>query len=287
MKNIAAVLALGGALSSAAFATANSCGTPSAAPPSGTLNPTTYITLATANLVDDNEMVSPTNAGCQVTNKVFDNFAVSGTGTGALDISGNAISTGSIIVLGIDPATVGIQQRLSFSPTTTNLAVPEPAGTIATTGVDWSNITAGNTTVTTIIDFLVTPVLNSGTFGLRGMGVDYTSLNGDDQIVITVQACFNTTTACSASPSFTQTFTFNPTGTSDQALTRVGSAFSSFQSANYTVRVTASLDDNGGSGITLNNFYLEFEDTPEPSTFGMLGAALAGLGIMARKRRKS
>lgn len=47
---------------------------------------------------------------------------------------------------------------------------------------------------------------------------------------------------------------------------------------------------SGGTLVDLNSFTLTpgmIASAPEPSTFGLLGAALAGLGALARKRRKS
>ncbi len=287
MKKFVIIFALGSALGSTAFATANSCGTAIAAPPSGTTNPTSYITMTTANLVDANEITpSATDQGCQVMNKVFDNFAVS-VSSGVTNTNGTAVTTASIMLLGTDPATAGIQQLISFSPTTTNLANPAPLGTVATTGIDWSYDGTSGTSQTTTIDFNVTPVLGSGTYGLRGMGIDYTALTGTDQIVILVQACFVQTSVCSSGFDFAQTFTFDPTGTADQTLTLGGSNFTSIQTSAYTVRLTATLTDGSSKGgIKLNNFFVEFQDTPEPATFGMMGAALATLAVMARRRRK-
>jgi len=45
----------------------------------------------------------------------------------------------------------------------------------------------------------------------------------------------------------------------------------------------------GAPLIDLNSYtlsYSQFADTPEPSTFGLLGSALAGLGFLARRRRR-
>jgi hypothetical protein len=260
MKKFAIVLVLASLFGTTAFATANSCGTAAAAPPSGTVNPTIAITLAAANLVDANERVAPTDAGCQVINKVFDNFSTSGAFVN---------NPTDVTLLGTDPGTIGTQQNLRFFGA----------------GIDWTD-TSGGGAQTSNIYFLVTPVLGSGTAGLREIGINATNFSGSDSITVQVRACFIQATACTGSYDFNQSYVFAPGQT-----TLGGLNFSSFQTSQYSVRLSLSVADNtGGTGavdLTLNNFHVEFEDTPEPSTFGLMAASLAGLGFLARRRRKS
>lgn len=51
-----------------------------------------------------------------------------------------------------------------------------------------------------------------------------------------------------------------------------------------------NLNTNGTSGVSIIDFSYGFNQTaitPEPSTYGMLGSALLGLGFLVRKRRRS
>jgi hypothetical protein len=63
-----------------------------------------------------------------------------------------------------------------------------------------------------------------------------------------------------------------------------------------TVAVTTDVNANratgsgAGGSITIGDFgtsFAQFAATPEPSTFGLMGAALAGLGLLSRRRKSS
>lgn len=251
MKKFAIILLVGTVTGASAFATANNCGTGGTNAPSGVTNPTSAATLTTLNTGDNSDL--GTNEGCQVINKVFDNFSTSSS-----TVNGSTV----ISLWGTDPATNGIQQNLHF-----------------TSASAWSN--TGESSYNLYFD--VTPVGGSGSLGPVGLGILTTSnFSGSDDITIRVRICFNTTLVCSGTANYDDNFIFTPGN-----LVASLDAFNSLQTDPFTVRVTLTLDNNtGGSALGLTGWYMEFYDTPEPSTFGMLGSALVGLGYVAHRRRR-
>ena len=126
--------------------------------------------------------------------------------------------------------------------------------------------------------------------------------------IITQVLCLSATSTvigtggCLATNRVTITATYTPTGGTTGTYACSGGANIACAASNSNVAtfaavlaasssVTFDLDRISGSGnlVSLGSIlssYSEIAVTPEPSTFGMLGAALVGVGFLARRRRK-
>lgn len=266
MKKFAIYFGLMSGLAAVANAATNNCGTPvdNSGPPFG--NPSTPITLATANAYGSSDLGA--GAGCQIVNAVFDNFAVSGTNFGTAPTTSNVTLLGTFTV-----GATGLTERMAFAPST---------------AADWSN-TADNTRTLTI-DYNGFHPNAFATRGISGVGITVSSYNSgsstNDVVTLQVLVCNSTLVIpCTAGASlFNTTYTV----TVDGLNTFAGANFAQFASGNMSIRLIASwFDGSSSSGVAVTGFYVDFLDAPEPSTFGLLGASLVGLAFLARRRRRA
>jgi hypothetical protein len=252
-----------------------------------------------------------TGDGCYETDKTFSNFAVVSGSSG----TGIAQSTSTVDIAGSDTF---VNEALNTPWNVSEAFTGATAADFAVTG------TGGATTKGTM-SMLVnstkafitnpsypTPVAGATNFiktvSLSSSGTTGNANAGDDSLIITETFCIGNV-ACTASTEVTITATYG-NNSSTPAYTCVagatahatcGSASSASPIvASYGINVTtltvtdvytavAHRNAAGGSTtVTLNNFtdiFGEEELAPEPSTFVLLGSALAAVAALRRRKQ--
>ena len=249
--------------------------------------------------------------GCRQVDISFSNLSEN-FATGGM----NYFATGAVPNTGATPDTVGaIVLNLDACPT------PGTACTGGTTSNwrDQNGSTAGSTSGTIAFQATANNGFNSvSEAGYRWAltGISFTptisSLTGTDLIQAVVTFCFAspgcTTGTGTAGGSFTVQWASTAGGTTTtlSGQTGLGTGVSissgtgvtnptlSFTAAqNFTdvyIRTALTFTTSGASNVSLDNFAVQFDQTatsPEPGTFGMLSAALVGLGVLAKRRKKA
>jgi len=248
--------------------------------------------------------------GCAAVDLSFENLVVSGANAGggfvAPTLVNSAAYTTSTAPVGNNIATAG----LTLNPITNG---------------DWERTTGNNSSSLNATFEWVANTHSSGTYGAgtpysqpnAGYGWFFdaislltngnvTSVGAGNSITVTQTVCLNATTtaSCAANALGTLTALYNPGAGTAAFLSCTGSAFLTCANGNATLDIlntihvtqiafstSIALARNSSGTVDLNFFttnFDQFADTvaPEPSTFGLMGAALIGLGIAKRRRRR-
>ncbi len=260
-----------------AFGTSANC-------PAGPTGSTLATINAAANgLTTGGGTVSTT--GCGATDETFGNFSVSGFATTGGSTAFSTASDGFVTantVANDFSITTGVSDRIAT------------VGTRTDTG-DLVYLTQFGTSAGTKPSVNGTDVIE---VTLTGVALDRVSGGNDASVTVTIGVCvgassapvaaFTTCTALggtyeSSSTTITNTTATNITGGTLNFYLALPSTTSVLAVDN-----TISLVSNTNGAASFTGFQEDFE-TPEPSTFIMLGSALAGLGLfrLRNRRRKS
>lgn len=243
-----------------------------------------------------------TGPGCTVTDELYNNFSAPTSG----------VTAGDIFIQGVNAATYGATTitpvQIDFSTTGTNTWTAAHGTTLPATafnykvGVDtavtgytaphspdssWditevlAGMTAstfhGTSSATLIENFCA----NGGTLGANGGAITgcATSVTGQIKIVETTGGFADTCTFGGT------TITCGGGNTSATPFITLASPVS-FLTVQESIGI---INNNGSAGITVSPILNEFDETgetPEPSTFALLGSALAGVATLHFRRRK-
>jgi len=254
--------------------------------------------------IDDIDNAAPN--GCGSVNMSFENMVMSTTGTDG-GFSASTAETNVNVSAGANPT---LPVNLTFSPTanadwdendnndslriTLNYLAVVHTGGLYGPGNSLSYTAASGPGFNWFLDTI--------SFAASGAKSD-----SDDTLTVTTTICLNGTTATGAGCSNTAlnqaviTLTFIAGQTNPNFSCAESSAVftcaagvldveSTYHVTQIGVRTVVFGERPGnGSRVDLDSFTLGFNsytDTPEPSTLGMMSAALVGLGFLARRRRK-
>lgn len=248
--------------------------------------------------------------GCLATEISFNNFRVTatgsdsylvfGAGTEATDIAGQP--TEANIYGAFSPVTNGSQLLMTSirgsANNTSNTDVNDGALNFYDTGSPGTNANA-------VFNFLFTVSAPSGKWLTSGnVSLNYYNFTSDADNTLQIFICGDYTTTTVQTTAFTDcgviggtlvttsislSNSFSNTDTLTQFLNTGLSGYS-----NAYVDVRLSMDGRNNSPNTANNTNSYVfgigtaftAETPEPSTFAMLGTALVGLGVLARRRKR-
>jgi PEP-CTERM motif len=243
------------------------------------------------------------NDGCFQIDKNFDNFSVVTTGHNS--DTGNA-STSNVDIFGTGGSISGSGAGSTITPILANF---DSTQFIATSGTD---------TLNTVLDFQAAVNGNSAPtpaqWAITGLTLSlgsFTSANpGNTGNSITVvedfcvgAATFNCTSSStnfgfieeqvvlhtSGAPTITDTHCYNDGATSCTSAS--GLSVTGFVTSTVGISDSITIDRVSGASTDIfldgfSNAFAQTAETPEPSTFALLGGALVGLGFIRGRRKK-
>lgn len=216
-------------------------------------------------------------------------------------------------MLGVVLGSNGDTATLSGAPTTGNTFVlglgTDPTGTGASAiGLQWSgnsvpggspnSFSASQTGAGSCLglkacwdyDFQFQPSTNDSVHVITGVdfGINHLVLSGGATFQATAFVCPGSASAFDIGCANLQTFSLGPYFSSQSSALLTLSFNSALFSANDAVQIELSVFLPAGSAFSLNSFSTGFEQAiPEPSTFALLGAALAGVGFLRHRRKQA
>jgi hypothetical protein len=230
-------------------------------------NPTTSLSSA-------NGMTTNTLPGCETVDKTFGNFLL-----GTASVSGTATSSGAslsnLYILGGGSS-------------------PNITADVSGTSNQWSagNPGVASGSVSQELDFLVNvDPADSGGFLLQGVNVgslDSPNIIGNGLIQITYNICPEAvfSVGCTGEISLSLGSGSGSTTTGGELMFSSGLTNVASVQALLTVTAPTSSDFAGLEGFSLSFDQAAGGSAPEPSTFILLGSALAGIGALRYRKRK-
>ncbi len=166
--------------------------------------------------------------------------------------------------------------------------ITETCGSFSNIGGGTIGSAVGQDTITSVEIYLVSDY-QVGFTGSQSVSVTYGTPSAGSFTVPGVDPCVVTgASSSSANTCGSYSGTLNTPGTEDLVSTLTGAALQTFAASNFTdavssVVTTGSVQTSAGD-IIVEYDYVVNSGVPEPATFGLVGSALLGLGLISRKR---
>jgi hypothetical protein len=221
--------------------------------------------------------------GCFATDLTFSAFAVSSISTGTLD----------------SPAPTAAGTYLAQSPNADTLLFSGLQG--AGTGADGAqddgtdNLKVDTTeTLSSTLSYAVQDSKSSGLFGI-GLTINGITVNTGGSGTVTLDTCSKTTSIATGITTLAACTTAGGTWLTSTAIALVqgqtqnvslsfGATHPAFVDVTEIFSLACTSCTTTETGLL--SFDNQFAEAPEPSTFGLLGTALAGIGAMAFRKRR-